>query len=73
MNGRANCLLGVCCRARSAGQKAALAEQMVEDLGCDPKEAKKYAAWIANTFDLAPSGSLEAFKSEVAKLARENR
>ena len=69
-DGRLNCLLEVCCRSAEAEQ--ALADQIAEDLACDPAEAKKHAAWIREHFDLAPKGTLTAFKNAIAKLAREN-
>lgn len=68
-NGRANCILQVCCRSGEA--KQAMADQMVEDLGCDRKEADEMAGWIDDNFDLAPKGSLTEFKNEIARLARE--
>lgn len=69
MNGRANCILMVCCRQAAANQ--ALADQIEEDLGCDKHEAKKHADWINKNFDLAPAGTLTALKDAIATLARE--
>ena len=69
MNGRLNCILEICCPAPAA--EKALAAQMVDDLGCEPDEAAKYAAWIREHFDLAPKGSLGVFKAEVTRLARQ--
>ena len=69
MNGRANCLLQVCCDAPKA--KKALADQIEEDLGCDKKESHKHATWILENFDLAPKGTLQPFKDAIATLARE--
>lgn len=71
MNGRANCILSICCPARSDGQRKALADQMVEDLACSPEEARKYADWIADNFDLARAGTLTKFKADIARLARQ--
>lgn len=86
LNGRANCILEVCCLAGSAEQRAALAAELLEcgalETGAEPSEsnrakvdreriAENVAAWIAETFDLAPKGSLVAFKAEIARLARE--
>ena len=69
MNGRANCILQVCCRQADA--EVALADQMVEDLSADTHEAKKYAKWMHANFDLAPKGTLQSFKDAIATLARE--
>lgn len=71
MNGRANCLLSVCCRANSAEARKAMADQIEEDLGCDKHESHKHADWIIDNFDLAPKGTLQPFKDAIATLARE--
>ena len=64
-----NCVLEVCCGAAAA--EARLAETMVEEGVCeDEKHAKKCAKWLREYFDLAPKGSLTAFKQEIARLAR---
>lgn len=73
MNGRANCVLAVCCPPGSARQRAALADEMIAGTGCDKAEAARMAEWVIGTFDLAPAGTLQAFKDSVAKLAREPR
>lgn len=88
MNGRANCILEVCCGPNSEKQRAALAAEILEagclETGAEPSPANRakvdrerlaenVAAWIQETFDLAPKGSLVAFKSEIARLAREPR
>jgi len=73
MNGRANCILEICCRSNSAEGRKALADQIEEDLGCDKKEAHKYADWIRENFDLMPKGSTVQLKQEIAALARERR
>lgn len=70
MNGRANCILGVCCD-HLADRVAALAAEMETSLGCAPKDARKHAAWILRTFDLAPKGSLDKLIAAVAAHARE--
>lgn len=72
-NGHANCYLGVCCPPRSPQQKAALYEGIMHAYpDADSETAKHCANWIAETFDLAPAGSLVDFKAIIAKLAREN-
>lgn len=70
MNGEANCILQVCCPPEAA--TAALAREMVKDGVCEKEYAPKIAAWINQHFDLAPAGSLTAFKAEIKRLAREN-
>lgn len=88
MNGRANCILEVCCAPNSERQREALAAELLEsgvlETGAEPAPASRakvdreriaehVATWIAETFDLAPKGSLVAFKAEIARLAREPR
>lgn len=91
LNGRANCILEVCCPPGSAQQRAALAAEILdarileteEERAAEPSIgrsrtdralcAEQVAAWIAETFDLAPKGSLVAFKAEIARYAREPR
>lgn len=86
MNGRANCILEICCAPGSTAQRAALTEEILaagvleaapsEARAANPdraRDAAALAAWICRTFDLAPKGSLVAFKQEVARLAREPR
>lgn len=70
-----NCLLAICCPPRSQKQKTALAQEMCRRLKWpDAKyaEALSIADWIAETFDLAPLGTLVELKAVIAKLAREN-
>ena len=77
-DGRANCILEICCAPGSANQRAALAIE-IENAGLvhadrelvPNDQAHAIAAWIADTFDLAPKGSLVAFKREIARLARQ--
>lgn len=71
MNGHANCILAVCCPPRSPQQKIALYEDMSKALGETPS-LKEVCHWVSENLDLAPAGSLEAFKAEIARLAREN-
>lgn len=68
--GRVNCILGVCCDSITARQKA-LAADVERDMKCSPAEAKKYAGYMLDRFDLAPKGSLGGLYQEIAKLARE--
>jgi hypothetical protein len=63
-----NCVLEVCCGAAAAEFK--LAEAMIEAEVCDKKHAHKCAKWLREYFDLAPAGTLTAFKQEIARLAR---
>lgn len=72
MNGHVCCILGVCCPAQSQEQRKALAEEMVNDLGCDPAEARKIADWVIDNFDLAPVGSLATYRDAIVKLAKAN-
>lgn len=67
-NGQVCCILGVCCRG--AKQEAALAQAMVTEIGCTPEDAAKHARWLMTHFDLAPAGSLEAFKAALAEVVR---
>jgi hypothetical protein len=95
MNGRANCILAVCCEQGSAQQRAALVDEILEALEADQEAALStggatnraarrrlareeldlladaMATWILGNFDLAPKGSLDAFKREIARLARQ--
>lgn len=87
MNGRANCILEICCAPGSAEQRAALTDEILASKCLDLSNgggglssrldkdvvAESVALWISETFDLAPKGSLVAFKKEVARLAREPR
>lgn len=71
MNGRANCLLGVCCLVGSEKQRGAMTDQIVEDTGLDKRSARTAADWFIDHLDAAPKGSLGALKAAIAKLARE--
>ncbi len=66
-----NCVLEVCCGAAKA--EVALAKAMVDAEVCDKEHALKCAAWVYEYFDLAPAGSLKAFKAEIVRLARQPR
>lgn len=65
-----NCILGVCCPAGSAQQLTALSHYMADELGCSPDEAKPFAAWVLNTFDLAEKGTLAPLRDSMVRLAR---
>lgn len=80
MNGHVNCILGVCCPPGSEAQAQALADEMEADgmMQALPEGERKtgvlsIAKWVLKNFDLAPHGSLQPFKDEIARLARENR
>jgi hypothetical protein len=65
-----NCVLEVCCGPHTQEQYEALEAMIEHDLGKGPHKADVIAEWVLKTFDLAPAGSLSAFKAEVARLAR---
>lgn len=78
MNGHANCILAVCCPPGSDGQIQALADEMGASgmFQSMPEEQRRVAlrsvaAWVLKNYDLAPPGSLQAFKESVRDLARE--
>ena len=75
MNGHVNCILAVCCPPDSDGQRRALAEEIEAafpaQLGGSGEFPLELASWVLKNFDLAPKGSLQAFKDEIARLARE--
>ena len=73
MNGEVNCILAVCCPPGSSAQRAALGREIKKAHGCSEEESMKHAGWILANFDLAPHGSLTAFKAAIAALAREPR
>lgn len=64
-----NCLLEVCCEPAAA--RASFAGAMMADGVCtDRAEADAVAQWVYRHFDLAPAGTLRAFKAAIAKVAR---
>jgi len=74
---RANCILEICCAPGSIEQKKALADELLEagalelEAGALPRErASNLAVWILERYDLAPKGSLSAFKKAIARHAR---
>jgi hypothetical protein len=64
-----NCVLAVCCPPLSQNQYEALAKLLVRD-GVDADAAETCAKVMLQHFDLAPQGSLQAFKDAIAALAR---
>lgn len=64
-----NCVLAVCCPPLSQGQHDALARFLVDD-GLDASYADQCAKIMLKHFDLAPQGSLQAFKDAIAACAR---
>lgn len=73
MNGEICCVLGVCCPPESAGQVRALANEMAKDWEIGPEAAQKYARWVLKHFDLAPAGTLSAFKGQLAEMVRKHQ
>lgn len=69
-NGHACCILGVCCDARSVEQSDALVQEMVNAGLADEATAQPIAAWILSEYDLAPVGTLDLLKKELAKIVR---
>jgi hypothetical protein len=69
-NGRVCCILCVCCGCGSPEQRAALAGWFEDRAGLDAASAKRAADELIGNFDLAPHGSLKAFKSAIASMAR---
>lgn len=67
--GQACCILEICCGGEE--QIAALAQKIYEDTKTPLPKARELAAWIVEHYDLAPAGSLRAFKRQIADLARE--
>ena len=68
---QANCVLEVCC-GKDGKQLQALTMVFQNEVGLKPKDALDAATWVVTTLDLAPKGSLYAFKQEIARLARGN-
>ena len=64
-----NCILAVCCPPQSEDQLKALTTFLIAG-GVDPDAAESCARVVLDNFDLAPQGSLEAFKKAIAELAR---
>lgn len=72
-NGHGNCIFAVCCPPESEEQITALAEEMTKGLDPDTRVAsfENIARWVLATYDLAPKGSLQAFKDSIRDYARE--
>lgn len=71
-NGHANCIFAVCCPPESEARVKALAEEMAEQVREGAVGSyEDIARWVLKNYDLAPPGSLQAFKDEIARLARE--
>lgn len=79
-NGQRNCILWICCPPGSDESVKALAEEMAGELSlpCSgPLASAKgesyedIARWVLENFDLAPKGSLQAFKDAIRDHARE--
>lgn len=70
MNGHVCCILGVCCPPGSAAQKKALIDEMKQASVTDAESA---ADFVLFNFDLAPAGSLNQFKLDVARIVRESK
>lgn len=64
-----NCILAVCCPPASTTQQTALA-MFLSSHGVDTAASAACASVILKHFDLAPAGSLQAFKDAIATLAR---
>ena len=74
MNGEVCCILGICCPPGSDAQRAALEKELLADDVCEnAAHARKVATFVLKHFDLAPAGSLKAFKDSIAKMARRER
>lgn len=76
--GQRNCILGICCPPGSEQSVKALAEEIEKVFGWPSHKDEKsegnahaVAAWVLENFDLAPKGSLQAFKDAVRDHARE--
>lgn len=66
------CILLVCCGGHGERRaKAALSTKLQADAGLDTVAADKAAAWILDTFDLAPKDALNPYREAVAEMARE--
>lgn len=63
-----NCVLAVCCPPLSGGQIEAMTKLLVSE-GVDERYAETCAKIVLSKFDLAPFGTLQAFKDAIATLA----
>ncbi len=65
------CILQVCCGGHNKRDaKAALATKLVA-AGLSQANADTAATYVLDHFDLAPEGSLKAYRDAVAAMARE--
>lgn len=69
-NGKVCCALGVCCPSGSPEQRQALAGWFEDHAELDAPSARRAADEVLAAFDLAPHGSLKAFKSAIATMAK---
>lgn len=69
-NGAVCCILGVCCPPESPSQRVALAQELEHDTGVPMEYCETVAAQILKDYDLAPKGTLQAFKDAIAKMVR---
>ena len=69
---QANCILEVCCGDPDSKQPKALAQWLRRKVGLDHAVAMHVAAALIAGWDFAPKGSLVAFKTAIAALARGN-
>lgn len=66
-----NCILEVCCGGADSKQVEALTEVAKHALPfLAPGQAQQVAEWIARNWDLAPKGTLYAFKQAIATYAK---
>jgi len=66
-----NCILEVCCGGPNSKQVKALTDVAEHALPfLSHEQAGEVAEWIARNWDLAPKGTLYAFKQAIAKLAK---
>lgn len=66
------CLLKICCGGHGERKaKAALSHKLQTETNTPAAVADVVAAWIIDTFDLAPVNALKAYRDAVAGMARE--
>lgn len=68
IEGAACCILEICCGGTE--QIEALAAKIEAELPANKHLATQFAQWIVMHYDLAPAGTLRAFKKVIAELAR---
>ena len=64
------CILGLCCNRLSDEQVSNLGQALKASGALTDEQATSVAQWVLTNFDLAPAGSLTAFKSEIAVLVK---